>query len=38
MLDPITAEHFVVLKVHRIDIGKGVPGVDGEVAIDAVEV
>ena len=38
MLDPVAAQHLVVLEEHRVDFGEGVAGVDGEVAVDAVEV
>ena len=38
MLDPVAAQHLVVLEVHRVDVGEAVAGVDGEVAVDAVEV
>jgi hypothetical protein len=38
MLDPVAAQHLVVLEEHRVDVGEAIAGVDGEVAVDAVEV
>ena len=38
VLDPVTAEHVVVLKEHRVDDGERIAGVDGEVAVNTVEV
>ena len=38
MLDPVAAQHLVILEVHGVDLREGVAGVNGEVAVDAVEV
>jgi len=38
MLGPIAAQHLVIFEEHRVDRREGVAGVNGEVAVDTVEV